>query len=122
MVATMSAHPCTQCFVLEDVLDVLNVATASDRTAGLLAECAESMLGWMADIVHPDAEVPLFNDAALGMAPRPKELVAYAKRLGLSVPSSVDVRRRVGARLDSGIVLWDGWPTHIARGCRGSRT
>ena len=96
--------PMYQCFVLEDVLDVLNVARASDRTAGLLAECAESMLGWMADIVHPDGEVPLFNDAALGMAPRPKELVAYAKRLGLSVPSSVDVRRRVGARLDSGIV------------------
>lgn len=76
--------------VLEDMLDLINVTRArreafrpwEDFTAGW-PEYAERMGRWMSTLCHPDGEIAFFNDAAVGIAPSPAELTAYAERLGV---------------------------------------
>jgi hypothetical protein len=89
--------PMYHAILLEDVLDVINLAGAYPGTleAGLVARCREqaaAMLRWLAVMCHPDGEIGFFNDAALGIAPRLAELVAYGERLGVGVgrPSGDD--------------------------------
>jgi uncharacterized heparinase superfamily protein len=78
---------------LEDLLDLINVAQAyPDPTMAASVdrwrETAGRMLRWLQALCHPDHEISLFNDAAIGIAPSPGELVAYAGRLGIAVPTS----------------------------------
>lgn len=75
---------------LEDVLDIVNIVRAAGRadskTTRVLQRVlavAERMLRWMDVMTHPDGEISLFNDAALGITPTPAEMRAYATRLGL---------------------------------------
>ncbi len=98
--------------VLEDVLDVANAIGTIDFAPGpatvqgnirfssidgnanespphlsaLQTQClslAPKMLAWLGVMSHPDGEMALLNDAALGGAPAPAALAAYAKRLGI---------------------------------------
>jgi len=78
--------PMYHALVLEDLLDVLALAEAAP--AALSApptwfDLARSMGGWLAAMAHPDGEISLFNDAAIGQAPSPAALETYARRLGL---------------------------------------
>ena len=80
--------PMYHALALEDVLDLLNVAGAwPGRLPAALAErlaaAAPAMLRWLGCMCHPDGEIALFNDSALGVAPTRAELEAYAARLGL---------------------------------------
>lgn len=73
---------------LEDMLDLLNVVRAYACADMLPLERAavatlSSMRVWAAAMTHPDGEIAFFNDAAIGIAPTPHALEAYAKRLGL---------------------------------------
>jgi uncharacterized heparinase superfamily protein len=73
--------------MLENVLDLINLERAfGRRTTAPLQDHAQRMLEWLAVMTHPDGGIALFNDAALGQAPRLAELVAYAERLGLAPP------------------------------------
>lgn len=84
---------------LEDMLDLLNV-TKTFLTAvpphwtsvvNSLAEVIQRMMHWLATMCHPDGEISFFNDAAIGIAPPPSSLEAYARRLGLlAVPEIAD--------------------------------
>lgn len=77
---------------LEDMLDLGNVVR--EYPAALTSEqhraCndwparARRMHVWLRSMCHPDGEISLFNDAALGVAPSVAELDAYADRLGLT--------------------------------------
>lgn len=78
--------------VLEDVLDVLNAmnryrsslaASVPDRSLRW-RETAAAMLGCAAAMSHPDGDIALVNDAALGIAPALDELRQYAGRLGIA--------------------------------------
>ncbi|WP_287212107.1 alginate lyase family protein [Mesorhizobium sp.] len=77
---------------LEDMLDLLNLSRGFPGTGtarwqafvAALPERIEPMRRWLASMCHPDGEIALFNDAALGIAPPPWEIDAYALRLGLS--------------------------------------
>ena len=85
--------PMYHAILLEDVLDVLNLAGAYPGTLdpGLVARCREqaaAMLRWLAVMCHPDGEIGFFNDAATGIAPRLAELVAYGRRLGVAEPAT----------------------------------
>ena len=91
--------PMYHALALEDMLDLWNAATAC-RTA-LSADDAEwfdaqrariqAMRRWLVAMTHPDGEIALFNDAAIGIAPSPDELHAYAMRLGFEEqPALVD--------------------------------
>jgi uncharacterized heparinase superfamily protein len=78
-------HAC----LLETVLDVLNVAQAKggrapDALREALAETAGRMLGALSVLTHPDGEIALFADSALGIAQPPGALADYAARLGVT--------------------------------------
>lgn len=76
--------PMYHAIILEDLLDLINVMqTYGQETNPYWRDSAEKMLDWLAAMQHPDGEIVLFNDAAFKIASSPKELVAYAGRLGL---------------------------------------
>ncbi len=89
---------------LEDLLDLINVARSyPDPTMAaavdLWRETAGRMLSWLQALCHPDHEISLFNDAAIGIAPSPGELVAYAGRLGIPAPTSFDAAATVSPKV-----------------------
>ncbi|MFZ0255150.1 MAG: alginate lyase family protein [Gammaproteobacteria bacterium] len=79
--------PMYHSIVSEDLLDLLNLAEAYPSTApseiAIWREAAQRMRRWLAAMCHPDGEIALFNDAAVGVACTPASLDAYALRLGL---------------------------------------
>jgi uncharacterized heparinase superfamily protein len=83
--------PMYHALALEDMLDLINlVATSSETMPGHWRRFADSWLEtvsrmriWLVAMCHPDGEISFFNDAAIGVAPSPMELEAYAERLGL---------------------------------------
>jgi uncharacterized heparinase superfamily protein len=80
--------PMYHALVLEDLLDLINLArafpgTVPDQIVQSWGAAADRMRSWLAAMVHPDGDIAFFNDAALGIAPSRTELEAYAGRLGL---------------------------------------
>jgi uncharacterized heparinase superfamily protein len=80
---------------VEDMLDLCNLMSCyrNDLTPAELQATAtwrditERMRKWLHATCHPDGEIAFFNDAAIGIAPSPRELDDYAIRLGLSTLS-----------------------------------
>ena len=70
--------------VTQDLLDLINLRDtyALSGLEQLDATCLK-MLRWYATLCHPDGELALLNDAALGIAPPLRALLDYADRLGL---------------------------------------
>lgn len=81
--------PLYHALLLEQVLDLLNLARVSPRTpeglADELAETASRMCGALEVLTHPDGEIALFADAAFGVAPPPAALSDYANALHVPV-------------------------------------
>jgi uncharacterized heparinase superfamily protein len=83
---------------LEDLLDLINLFGAHPEAINvrgaaepaLWRSTARAMRRWLVLMTHPDGELALFNDCAFGVAPRPEELHAYARRLGLGPNSLPD--------------------------------
>lgn len=75
---------------LEDMLDLCNLARIYAVPAPWQATVKNwrarlgPMRQWLGAMSHPDGEIGLFNDAALGIAPSPAELERYAIGLGLA--------------------------------------
>lgn len=72
--------------VAEDVLDaanfaLLNPGLVDPHSAAKLRSTGERMTECLLACLHPDGEIPFFNDAALGIAPRPSALAEYCERL-----------------------------------------
>ncbi|RYE49436.1 MAG: alginate lyase family protein [Hyphomicrobiales bacterium] len=89
--------PMYHAIILEDLLDLANIARAYGRTEALFAALPEiigRMRAWLAAMTHRDGEIALFNDAAFGIAAPLSELEAYAQRLGLSEPPRSSGRLR----------------------------
>lgn len=82
--------PMYHALAVEDVLDLVNISGAFARAphteqagwAEALKDRVPAMLHWLKTMCHPDGEISFFNDAAMGVAPCPQELHAYALRLG----------------------------------------
>ena len=96
---------------LEDALDLLNLLSCFDP-ATAMGECSSlrdmllarvgAMRHWLRVMCHPDGEIALFNDAAIGIAPAVAELDAYFARC---LPQTVEPRlQRVERLCDSGYV------------------
>ncbi|WP_453960826.1 heparinase II/III family protein [Amorphus suaedae] len=80
--------PMYHALILEDLLDLLNIAAAfpgvvPEAAVATWREASGRMRTWLAAMSHPDGQIAFFNDAALGIAPPPAALEAYAERLGL---------------------------------------
>jgi uncharacterized heparinase superfamily protein len=88
--------PMYHSLVLEDLLDLLNLArTCAGVSDPLWQGCPASWLDtinhmrtWIVAMCHPDGEIAFFNDAAIGIAPSPAELESYAVRLGLPLANA----------------------------------
>lgn len=86
--------PMYHALALEDLLDILNLDRAFPSVLPqALVEClhqtAERARRWLATMTHSDGEISFFNDATIGVAPPPRQIDAYALRLGfppLSTP------------------------------------
>jgi len=78
--------PMYHAIILEDILDVLNVARAfgfEDSTlTGSWRTMIERMQLWLRAMTHPDGQISFFNDAAFGIAATPGAVDSYARRLG----------------------------------------
>jgi uncharacterized heparinase superfamily protein len=82
--------PLYHALFLEDVLDLINLATLvpGQFDSGLvdaLHGAATRMLRWLRVMTHPDGEIAFFNDAAVAIAAPYAELAAYAVRIGVAV-------------------------------------
>lgn len=105
--------PMYHALALEDVLDLINLAGACRRaltaeqaaTASTLPAVARSMLRWLRTMCHPDREIAFFNDAAIGIAPSPDELAAYAARVLGEDAAEVTARAPAAARRPSATAL-----------------
>ena len=98
--------PMYHAIFLEDLLDLLNLAKTfpkviPDVNVTYWNEVAHNMLYWLNVMRHPDGEIAFFNDAAIGIAPSPEELNAYATRLGLRADT---INRRITHLADSGYI------------------
>lgn len=89
--------PMYHALALEDVLDLINVATVlSDGVPGewktfvdSWPALAQRMRAWLSAMCHPDGELSFFNDAAIGIAPSPAELERYANELAGALGTAV---------------------------------
>ncbi len=83
--------PMYHSLVLEDILDLINLFNAyrSEEQACIrtlepsLRASAAAMLGWLSAMVHPDGDIALFNDAAIGVGPSYASLAGYGASLGV---------------------------------------
>lgn len=76
---------------LEDYLDVVSFLKANSglvraEDLSLFEHTAIRGLLFLEGILSADGDIPLFNDAALGIAPKPSGLVAYGRRV-LNMPA-----------------------------------
>ncbi|WP_201276162.1 heparinase II/III family protein [Methylotetracoccus oryzae] len=89
--------PMYHALAFEDVLDLINLFAAfpnavPERWQGLvssLPELATRMHRPLAVMRHPDGDIALFNDAAMGIAPSCRELEGYTVRLRLPALSAL---------------------------------
>jgi uncharacterized heparinase superfamily protein len=76
--------PMYHAIFLEDLLDLINIHQAYDRSLPVnLENKIVQMLEWLKVMSHPDGEIAFFNDSALDVAPSFVELLSYADRLGI---------------------------------------
>ncbi len=103
--------PMYHSLILEDVLDLVNLSRVYPGLLPDWSPVAARMLGWLRRMLHPDGQIPFFNDSAFGVAPEPDFLFAYAARLGIE-PVSMPPCESGYIRLenDTTVVLFDAAP------------
>lgn len=74
----------------EDVLDLLQLdqrypGRLDPAWTGRVQQRLPSLLRWLDIMSHPDGEIALFNDAAIGIAPNLAALIAYGRSLNLPI-------------------------------------
>ncbi len=82
--------PMYHCIILEDILDLINLSNVYRNNFppqwSFLRESwsddIQRMRHWLKVMTHPDGNIALFNDSALGISCDPNELDSYAQRLG----------------------------------------
>jgi uncharacterized heparinase superfamily protein len=77
--ATLAADLCD----LTQLADVSGLPALRARRPGWAAVLARA-LRWLDAMTHPDGEIAFFNDAAIGIAPRPADLHGYAASLSVT--------------------------------------
>jgi uncharacterized heparinase superfamily protein len=81
----------------EDLLDLINLRNTfsvaiPQRWRAFVdswPNIAQRMSDWLRAMTHPDGEIALFNDAALGIAPSPAELERYSRDVGVTAVSDI---------------------------------
>lgn len=82
----LERSPMYHLIVLEDLLDLVNIYRAYGRKVpDSVTGSIPCMLDWAQMMMHPDGDIPFFNDSAFGIAPCPGQLLEYAALLGLKI-------------------------------------
>lgn len=77
--------------MVEDVLDVINLLRAHHQALDPgVANKVPAMLQFAQVMLHPNGDLPQFNDTAAGVAATPSQLLDYAKRLDYVAADSAD--------------------------------
>lgn len=75
--------------LLYRLLDCINIAKANpwknDNLLPLMMSKAGAMCSWLAKMTFSSGRIPMFSDAANGIAPTSEKVLAYAKRLGVKL-------------------------------------
>ncbi|MDX1964665.1 MAG: alginate lyase family protein [Pirellulales bacterium] len=109
--------PMYQAIILEDLLDIWNLAHTYQATCPNLWAAVNDwklpvsinrMQLWLAMMTHPDGEIAFFNDATGGQATRPGRLSEYALRLKL--PAVPDLPEGCTPLPASGYLRWQTGP------------
>lgn len=79
--------PMVHCIVLMELLDLIQLGqlyrtSEIARWLARLRDTATALVAWLDGMLHPDAQIPFFNDAAFGVAPTPRAILDYARHLG----------------------------------------
>jgi uncharacterized heparinase superfamily protein len=102
--------PMYHALALEDLLDLINLIRTYedvddvDTLLTILETSVGPMLEWLSTMCHPDGELSFFNDTAIGIAPSPNSLFAYARRLGFEMPISVKLHLASENKIRSSVV------------------
>jgi uncharacterized heparinase superfamily protein len=106
--------PMYHCIVLEDYLDVVNLIRSAPGLVPAEAEnrlraAASRALRFLSDITAGDGRIPLFNDAAFGIAPEPAVLLEYGSRIVGAASAAIPLSKIApeGAPTGGGIYLPD---------------
>jgi uncharacterized heparinase superfamily protein len=79
--------PMYHALILEDILDLINLAAVYPQALGReekeWREIAGKMLGWLAQLTHPNGQLGYFNDSVQGVAAEAAALKMYAGRLAV---------------------------------------
>lgn len=101
--------PMYHAIILEGCLDLLNLSSQLSRHApdllGELERRVPSMVSWLQSLCHPDGQIALFNDSAIGIAPSPRKLIEYAETILGDCWSPL---KEVDHRDASGYITWRG--------------
>jgi len=81
--------PMYHAIFLEDLLDLINIHRAYDRSFSDNLECTTvQMFEWLKVMCHPDGEISFFNDATLNASPSFSDLLSYADQLDITFKSN----------------------------------
>lgn len=87
--ANFELSPMYHCIILLRMLDSYNLLKFNDSFSRELLPLFETislkMLSWLKAIIFKNGNIPLFNDAAFGVAPSSIQLFDYAYTLGLKI-------------------------------------
>ena len=84
--AHFELSPMYHSIILMDLLDIIQLGRcypgyAVSIRSKKFRDTASSMANWLESMLHPDGEIPFFNDAAFGIAPKPHTILEYAKKM-----------------------------------------
>ncbi len=92
---------------LEDLLDLIHIARIYQGCIPVTHQemwekVASQMCSWLQAMSHPDGEIPLFNDAAFGIAPCPERIFSYTKEL--DIPFTSPPQKKINLLRESGYI------------------
>lgn len=82
--------PMYHALILSDLLDLRDFAGARGAEVPWLRPAISAMARFLAGILHPDGEIPLFNDAVIGQAPDPTSILVRADETPVSTERVFD--------------------------------
>ena len=105
--------PMYHSIMLEDMLDLINIAKCyshayiTEHTTKFWILKIQKMFSWLHSMCHGDGRIALFNDAAMGIAPKMSQLVEYAKKLNIAITQEsqndlIDLRNTGYVRVQKG--------------------
>jgi len=98
--------PMYHSLLLENVLDLLNLARASEHADAALVSCLEGGARRMGEALRvytgPDGRIGLFADSAWGVSANPESLARYAASLGVAAASDASTQEVLTLLPESG--------------------